>query len=332
MNEIKIITTQSILVEAIGIIADYGYERRFSYINEKLSDKSIAFLNKMSLLNSKGWTLIELLRNQKDYNDLKEFRSRFPTDKGADFIFEFLGGDIPTEEIENVMNRFVDLESFLQSHPWIKGYEISIFEDLFFRTEDLINDLMTSISEITDVLAKSIENIEPNYAEGLDKVRTLLKNKVPLNAAMEIMGKKFRRISDYNKFVFVPSYYFPINAARIFDTKNLVLVFNVNPDLSVELSSDQLVNALKAISDKTRLEIIKFIVREPSFGKEIAKHVGVSTATISHHIEILKASKLIYEERVKNTKYYSLNRTTYAKVINELNSSIFGDNKNRYFF
>jgi len=332
MNEIKIITTQSILVEAIGIIADYGYERRFSYINEHLSDRTIEFFNKISLLNSKGWTLVELLRKQTDYNDLEEFKNRFPADKKAEFVFELLGSDIPTEEIYRVMNKTVTLESFFQSHTWIKAYDVSIFEYLFYQTEDFIEALMVSISEITALLAENVQNIEPHYAKGLKKVRTLLKSKVPLNAAMELMGKKFRRISDYNKYVFVPSYYFPINVARIFDMENLILVFNVNPELTVELSSEQLVNSLKAISDKTRLEIIKFIVHKPSFGKEIAKHVGVSTATVSHHIEILKASKLIYEERVKNTKYYSLNRTTYAKVINELNSSIFGDNKNRYFF
>ncbi|MGI6701354.1 MAG: autorepressor SdpR family transcription factor [Christensenellales bacterium] len=75
----------------------------------------------------------------------------------------------------------------------------------------------------------------------------------------------------------------------------------------------------KALSDKTRREILKLLRGGSMAAGEIASKFDMSFATVSHHLSILKDADLVSD--VKDGKYiiYELN----SSVIDELISYIY---------
>jgi DNA-binding transcriptional ArsR family regulator len=69
----------------------------------------------------------------------------------------------------------------------------------------------------------------------------------------------------------------------------------------------------KALSDKTRREILHLLKDGPMTAGDIASRFDMSFATVSHHLSILKEADLVSD--VKEGKY----------IIYELNSSVIDD-------
>jgi predicted transcriptional regulator len=57
-------------------------------------------------------------------------------------------------------------------------------------------------------------------------------------------------------------------------------------------------------------------------GKDLAEKLGLSKATVSHHIEQLKETGFINEERNKNSKFYSINSASVDKFLDYLSSKL----------
>lgn len=56
----------------------------------------------------------------------------------------------------------------------------------------------------------------------------------------------------------------------------------------------------KALSDPNRREILNLLKDGPMTAGEIVEHFQVSGATISHHLNMLKESGLILDDRQEN--------------------------------
>lgn len=69
-------------------------------------------------------------------------------------------------------------------------------------------------------------------------------------------------------------------------------------------------------ADPTRLQILKFLSRHPktSAGK-IAKHVGMSAACTSHHLQLLKDNAVAECRREGNTIFYCLKKDKIVKTL-----------------
>lgn len=84
---------------------------------------------------------------------------------------------------------------------------------------------------------------------------------------------------------------------------------------------DNLFAYLKAITDMTRLRILKELTTKSMNGREIAQRIGITQATVSHHMNELFMKKFITIEKQGTSVFYSLNNATFAqlvKIINEL--------------
>lgn len=70
----------------------------------------------------------------------------------------------------------------------------------------------------------------------------------------------------------------------------------------------ELAEFLKVLGDPTRMDILRLLCGRPSFGKEIAERLHLTTATVSRHLDQLKAVGLVREDRadtnnVKRLRY-----------------------------
>lgn len=71
----------------------------------------------------------------------------------------------------------------------------------------------------------------------------------------------------------------------------------------------------KALSDKTRREILDLLKAGAMTAGEIGEHFPVSGATISHHLSILKEAELILDDRQGKYIYYELNMSVVDELI-----------------
>lgn len=74
---------------------------------------------------------------------------------------------------------------------------------------------------------------------------------------------------------------------------------------------------LKHLSDKSKFEILMYISKNKrAYGSELAKHLNLTTATISHHMNTMMTEGLVSLEKIDNRVYYSLNKDALARALN----------------
>lgn len=71
----------------------------------------------------------------------------------------------------------------------------------------------------------------------------------------------------------------------------------------------------KALSDKTRREILTHLRAGPLSVGEIGEHFNISGATLSHHLSILRQADLIIDSKKGKFIYYELNTTVLDDII-----------------
>lgn len=72
---------------------------------------------------------------------------------------------------------------------------------------------------------------------------------------------------------------------------------------------------MKALSDPTRRAILNMLKNRTMAAGDIASQFDMTGASISHHLSILKKSKLIVEDKQKNYIYYTLNASVLEEVL-----------------
>jgi DNA-binding transcriptional ArsR family regulator len=68
----------------------------------------------------------------------------------------------------------------------------------------------------------------------------------------------------------------------------------------------------RALGDATRYVIARLIAREPLTGAELARRLGVSGPTLTHHLKELRRARLVIEARRGNSILLSLDRSAIA--------------------
>lgn len=92
-----------------------------------------------------------------------------------------------------------------------------------------------------------------------------------------------------------------------------------NPD---RMDSEELIAVLKAISDKSRLEILLSLRESPMYGQEIAEKLGITPATVSHHMNTLMVRNLVTIKKQDGRGYFHLNQEGVKTVIECLENQL----------
>jgi DNA-binding transcriptional ArsR family regulator len=121
----------------------------------------------------------------------------------------------------------------------------------------------------------------------------------PVLVAESLRGKPLRGPSSYSRVTFVPSRLIGHRYIQCWGNGNGVFFLQLG---AVNLTGPtqtgaELAEFLKVLADPTRMDILRLLCCGPSFGKEIAASLGLTTATVSRHLDQLKAAGLVKEER-----------------------------------
>ena len=76
--------------------------------------------------------------------------------------------------------------------------------------------------------------------------------------------------------------------------------------------------AIRALSDPTRREILRALRAGDLTAGEIASRFTITDASISHHLNVLKAARLVTSERDGRNIVYSLNSTVFQEFLEEM--------------
>ena len=76
--------------------------------------------------------------------------------------------------------------------------------------------------------------------------------------------------------------------------------------------------AIRALSDPTRREILRALRAGDLTAGEIASRFTITDASISHHLNVLKAAGLVTSERDGRNIVYSLNSTVFQEFLEEM--------------
>lgn len=82
-----------------------------------------------------------------------------------------------------------------------------------------------------------------------------------------------------------------------------------------ELSKDELLVCAKALSDKSKLDILLCLKEESLYGLEIAEKMGLTPATVSHHMGILLATGFVELEKRGGKVFYQLSKIGIQKFL-----------------
>lgn len=80
---------------------------------------------------------------------------------------------------------------------------------------------------------------------------------------------------------------------------------------------DNTINLMKAMGDGSRYEILSLLNEKDRYGQELAEAINLSTATISHHMNLLHTLGLVTVEKIDNRMYYKLRREALKKFIKD---------------
>ena len=72
----------------------------------------------------------------------------------------------------------------------------------------------------------------------------------------------------------------------------------------------------KTLADKNRRRIIQLLKQKEMTVSELLTHFDITQASLSHHLDILKRSNLVLNERRGQFVFYSLNQSVFEETVN----------------
>lgn len=87
-------------------------------------------------------------------------------------------------------------------------------------------------------------------------------------------------------------------------------------------SKESLLIRLKALSDSSKLEIISSLKVSPKYNLEIAQQLGLTAATMSHHMNVLLNCGFVGIEKKDGKVYYHLEKENLKELIAELEETL----------
>jgi DNA-binding transcriptional ArsR family regulator len=104
------------------------------------------------------------------------------------------------------------------------------------------------------------------------------------------------RFKDVNKVILVPSFW--ASPFLFYSSSKPIFLFGARPDnaslVPGELVPDALIASLNALSDPTRLKILRYLSTESLTPTQLATRLRLRAPTVLHHIKALRAAGLVY--------------------------------------
>ncbi|WP_409272110.1 ArsR/SmtB family transcription factor [Neobacillus sp. SCS-31] len=279
----------------------------FQSIEKALPEQSRIFIEKWhSYCTDDLLGCLDLLLRVPHFQDEKDFCTGISALPNLDFVQSFLGGEIPRDLIAKLLTSPEDIESMEDRYEWSTPEKRQFIKTFLLELHSFRKEFFDAFLHILhgDYFQKWINAKQADIDQQLLELKKL--NMKPLALSQYVMGKTFKRTSDYKLYYFFPSYGFSPFKMRVFNHAVCIVIFGCAQPLNDDREkSKELSKILKVLSDPNRLLILRMLCVKKEYGARLAEYVGVTTATVSHHLDLLKKANLIKEEKIGAIKYFS---------------------------
>jgi len=155
-------------------------------------------------------------------------------------------------------------------------------------------------SYVTVFFAEEEQHILPYLQQALSRAQELAEKLNFSDLFIELsQGVLIKYIEEADEVMFVPSYW--STPYVMYDSvveKHWVVLFGARPaDVPLvpgEIVPDAMLRALKALSDPTRLKIMRYLSASPQTPSQLAKRLRLRPPTVIHHLNALRLAGLVY--------------------------------------
>jgi DNA-binding transcriptional ArsR family regulator len=124
------------------------------------------------------------------------------------------------------------------------------------------------------------------------------------------------------EILLVPSYFAP-HQLVFYGYGSITLIYDCQMTEErreqLERLQEEIIATAKALDDKTRLELLKWIVRDPQvYGRKLAEACHISQPSVSRHLRILKQAGIIEERPIDNRIAYEVHRQKIESLSDQL--------------
>lgn len=317
---------KSQIVEQWGMKIDKELEQDMEYIrNHELFDleETKIFFN-IQLNTQKLFVVPEFLWNSKNLEEyLQKIKNQNPQEMRQKLIQElnlnYVGQSLDennTTNLQLIMNLLKN--QHLDSE--IKWNLLCLIEDPQVYVEKfvtLVNKYLPLFNEIRNKYNKKFEDFI-----------FWLENQIKTYGT-DYINQHFP-IMDFNQFekVYFSYSLFTISSTCIDTEENqcylyLGILFQQYVQQRLEQEDvEKHLMVYKNFSDKTRFDIIRLLIEKESFGQEIAERLGISTATVSYHMDYLLGASLVQITRKSRKVFYTINKDQIRKSISFLEQEL----------
>ena len=147
--------------------------------------------------------------------------------------------------------------------------------------------------------AEEEERIMPALQAAISRAQVLAK-RLSLPDLLEELSQGIRVEEPrlHGELIFIPSYWItPLMLMTSVAPARYICLFGARPAgaslIPGETVPDTLLRALKALSDPTRLKILRYLVHTPLTTTELARRLRLRTPTVMHHLHALRLAGLV---------------------------------------
>lgn len=147
--------------------------------------------------------------------------------------------------------------------------------------------------------AEEEERITPALQAAISRAQVLA-NRLSLPDLLEELSQGIRVEEPrlHGELVFIPSYWItPLMMLVSVGPTRRICLFGARPAgaslIPGETVPDTLLRALKALSDPTRLKILRYLAKDPLTPTELARKLRLRTPTVMHHLHALRLAGLV---------------------------------------
>lgn len=319
----QVIYTSSPVVEGLAIVCAMTTGKE-NYLTAELPYFQQLFPNHyvikqfQQFQNEMVYDLFNLLIPIPHLASVEQFVEKLLHMKNDSFLYYLWGEEVEIETIQQLLQEPASIFNVEDTYYWQTAEERQLYVEWLSQLstfKEAFAELLLDIAQ-APVFQTLLTNKAPLVQASIKSLQQL--SLEPLALAQYVMGKTFRRVSLYKIYYFIPSYSLSPVRMRIFNDSVCYILYGCANPLSDEREkSEQLAQQLKAIADPNRLLILRMLTTKKEYGAKLAEYLGITTATVSHHLDILKKAKLVTEEKIGTSKYFAVNT---AEVTNMLMS------------
>ncbi len=266
-----------------------------------LPERARAYLDLVSGFSCPILSLLDYVTFTGELDDADAFFSRVAAEPIDRFLYVLLNGDLGQETVAACLADPAGAAAETGKLSTFSRMGADDLVALFAEPERFRTELLQYVSaNRTEAFDRKIAELKGRYDDRCRAVEARLARKHPIEVAEEFKKRVFER-REYRDYLFVPSWF--IGRLNITSAvgDSFLFAFNIDPETEGDnREGDAIAAGLRVVADRSRLEILRLLASGPSYGKEIASRLSLTTATVSRHLDQLKAAGLVTEEKADN--------------------------------